>query len=58
MKMICKCLIIGGGVVGMIIGASASYLTCLMLKDKINLASMMKCKGKEALENMVDKFSL
>ena len=58
MKMFCKCLILGGAAVGMLIGASASYLTCMMLKDKLNLAQMMKNKGKEALDNMMDKFSL
>lgn len=58
MKMICKCLILGGAAVGMVIGASASYLTCVALKDKINVSTMMKCKGKKALENLMDKFSL
>ncbi len=58
MKMFCKCLILGGAAVGMLIGASASYLTCVMLKDKMSLSQMMKCKGKKAMENMMDKFSL
>ena len=56
--MFCKCLILGGAAVGMLIGASASYLTCVMLKDKMSLSQMMKCKGKKAMENMMDKFSL
>jgi len=58
MKSLCKCLIISGAVIGMIAGAAGSYLTAEMLKNKMTVKEMMKCKGKEAFKDLAEKFSL
>ena len=56
--MMNKCIIIGGAVSGMAIGAMSSYLTVVMLKNKTTVCGMMKCKAKDAFKTMTEKFSL
>lgn len=58
MKNLCKCMIIGGAVAGMAIGAASSYLTVVMLKNKTSVCDMMMCKAKNAFKTMGEKFSL
>lgn len=58
MKKLCKCIIIGGAMGGMVIGASAAYLTAVIIKNKTSVSSVCKSKAKEAFKCMGDKFCL
>lgn len=58
MKSLCKCIIISGAVIGMASGAMGSYLALMMMKNKMTMKAIMKCKSKEAFKDLADKFSL
>lgn len=58
MKNICKCVVMGGAVAGMMIGATTAYLTAVMIKSKTSVCGVMKCKAKDAFKAMGEKFSL
>lgn len=58
MKKLCKCIIIGGAVAGMMIGAGTAYMTAIIIKNKTSVCGVMKCKAKEAFKAMGDKFSM
>ena len=39
-------------------GAMGSYLALMMMKNKMTMKAIMKCKSKEAFKDLADKFSL
>lgn len=53
MKKLCKKLVIGGALTGMLIGAAAACLTAATLKEKICVGDVVRSKAKEALKGLV-----
>ena len=52
MKKMCLCLVLSGAATGMVIGAVSSYVTAVMLREKLSLSDMMRCKAKSALSGL------
>lgn len=53
-----SCAICAGAFIGMLSGLLGSYITILMLREKMTLCEMLKCKTKDAFKQASDKFSL
>lgn len=52
MKKMCLCLVMSGAVTGMIIGVASSFVTAAMIKEKLSLGDVMRCKAKSALSGL------
>ncbi len=58
MKNLCKCLILGGAVGGMMIGAATAYMTAVIVKQNTSVTDMCCTKAKKAFKNLGNKISL
>ena len=58
MNKLTKGVVLSGAVIGMTIGAAGAYLAAMMIKSRISVGEMVKCKSKEAFKNLAEKFSL
>ncbi len=58
MKKLCKYLVVGGAMTGMVIGAGVAYLSAVVLKNNTSVTSVCKCKAKEAFKAMGNKMCL
>lgn len=52
MKKMCVCLALSGAVTGMLIGAASSLLTAAMIKQKMSICEVMRCKAKSAFSGL------
>ena len=58
MKKLCKYLILGGAMTGMMIGAGVAYLSAVVIKNNTTVTSVCKNKAKEAFKAMGNKMCL
>ena len=58
MKNMRKCVIVSGAVAGTLMGAAIAYLTVILLKNKMTMCEMMRCKAKEAFKSVGEKISI
>ncbi len=58
MKKLCKYLVLGGMMTGALIGGAVTYLSAVVIKNNVTVASVCKSKAKEAFKTIEDKFCL
>ncbi len=58
MKKLCKCLVLGGAVGGMMIGAATAYMTAIVVKHNTSVTDMCCSKAKKAFKSIGNKMCL
>lgn len=57
MKNIKNCVLASGAVMGMVAGLMGSVAAIMIIKNKMTLCAMVKCKTKDAFKQASEKFS-
>ena len=58
MKKLCKCLVIGGAVGGMLVGAATAYLTAALEKNNTSMTDVCCTKAKSAFKSIGNKLCM
>lgn len=58
MKSMKNCILASGAVLGMLAGFMGSVVAIMIVKNKMTLCEMLKCRTKDAFKQASEKFSL
>ncbi len=58
MKKLCKFIVMGGALSGMVIGGAMAYLSAVVIKNNTSMTDMCKSKAKDAFKCLGNKFCI